>query len=144
MVEPLGRSDKEPVAGSSGKTSEGIKQKRAYSSARRELTEDELKSPAVHCFLLDEIDRLDKEVFELKEYKERFHAVDKGKAVLEEKIKKPVFADIIFGLCLTVGAALLGLLPYFYEIKQPSTGIILGFVGIVLIIGGIIAKTVLR
>ena len=56
------------------------------SNVRRELSEEELSSPAVQRMLLDELDRLETEAGELKEFKEfkdRFYSADKDAAVLE-------------------------------------------------------------
>ena len=59
--------------------------RRSYRGVRRELSEEELKSPVVQKTLLDEIDRLDIEIEEAKGFRDRFYEIDKKVAVLQVK-----------------------------------------------------------
>lgn len=63
------------------------KGRQALSNVRRELSEEELSSPAVQRMLLDELDRLETEAGELKEFKDRFYSADKDAAVLGERLR---------------------------------------------------------
>src|SRR5215216_5747826 len=92
--------DREPPASESDYKIAPSKPRRSISKLRRELDEVELTTPAALRFLLDDIDRLDREVTELEGYRERFHEVDKQKAVLEQKSKESRSADITFAVCL--------------------------------------------
>ncbi len=134
------RLDQEPEAKEHEETAQAPKARRAFSKVRRELSEEELSSPAVHRLLLDELDQLEQQVVELSDFRDRFHKTDKEKAVLEERIRKSIASEIIFGLCLTVGAALIGLTPFLWATK-PQGPLSLG-VGVILIIGGIISRAV--
>lgn len=128
-------------------TGEGIqvahaKGRRAFTNVRRELSDEELLSPALQRILIDDIERLEKEKFELGEYRERFYSVDKKSAILEEKVKVSISQEVIFSVCLTVGAAALGYAPSVWA-SQPTGYMSIAF-GIVLIIGGIASKVVKR
>jgi hypothetical protein len=99
-------------------------------------------SPAVQRLLLDEIDRLEREAFELSGYRDRFYEMDKCKAVLEQRVNQSIASEIIFGVCLCVGAAALGYAPAVWN-NQPSGYISIAF-GLILIIGGIVSRLVKR
>ena len=58
------------------------KGRQALSKVRRELSEEEMSSPAVQRMLLDELERLEMEASELREFKDKFHTTDKDAAVL--------------------------------------------------------------
>ena len=118
------------------------KGRKAFGKVKREITEKDLQNPAIQKMLLDELDRLETESEEYKQYKERYHKADKRVAVLEEKSKGTLAIDILSGACLTIGAASLGYTKILWE-NQPS-GYIALVVGGVLIAAGIAAKVVKR
>lgn len=118
------------------------KGKQAFQYITRELSDDDLTNPAVLKLLLEERDILANENAELKSYQAQFHETDKKVAVLEEKNKTHLVAEILSGVCFTIGAAMLGYAPVLWK-SQPSGWIALVF-GLVLIIGGIFAKAVKR
>lgn len=129
-------------------TGEGVplshsKGRRAFSKLRRELTDEELSSPAVQRLLLDDIERLEKENGKLSDYQDSYYAADKKAAVLSEKLKTNIAHDVIFGVCLTIGAALIGFSPSLWGPDKPHGWISLAL-GVVLIIGGIASKMVKR
>jgi hypothetical protein len=116
--------------------------RRALGSARRELNDKELLSPAIPKMLLDEIDRLEEEKTELAGFRSRFYDADKKVAVLEQRQKISLAQEIVSLACLTVGGAALGYAPSVWS-SQPTGAIALGF-GIVLVLGGIIAKALTK
>ncbi|OHX34409.1 hypothetical protein BJL95_17220 [Methylomonas sp. LWB] len=118
------------------------KGRRALRNIRRELSDDELSSPAVQRMLIDDLERLEKEKFELSEFRGKFYDADKKSAILEEKIKSSTSQEVIFSVCLTVGSASLGYAPSVWT-TQPTGYISIAF-GIILIIGGIASKVVKR
>ena len=120
-----------------------VKGRKAFNNLRRELTDEELTSPAVQRMLIDEIERLEKENNELNQYQVNYHKADKKAAVLEGKLKEKVAVEVIFGVCLTVGAGLIGLAPSIWKPDSPHGWISLVLGGI-LIIGGIASKVVKR
>ena len=125
-------SDLEPRE--DGPAQENRKRRQALSNVRRELSEEESSSPAVQLMLLDDIDRLETEVGELRAFKDRFHAVDKDAAVLGERLRGSMARDG----GLAVGAALLGLAPSLWS-SQPIGSIVVGL-GVVLIGFALLAK----
>ena len=120
-----------------------IKGRKAFNNLRRELTDEELSSPAVQRMLIDDIERLEKETEKLVGYQDRYYSAEKKAAVLDEKLKVQVAQDVTFGVCLTVGAAILGLAPSLWLPDKPHGWISIGL-GVVLIVGGIASKVVRR
>jgi ribosomal protein S8 len=115
------------------------KPRRSISKIRRELDESELQNnQAALRLLLDEIDRSDRQIIELEGFEERFHVVDKSNAVNEQKLKEYQSSNIMYDVCLAVGAALLGFAPNLWDHHLAAfLSIIFGFI---LIVGAIISR----
>ena len=109
-----------------------------YTNIKRELSEDELKSPAVQKLLLNEHDKLEQRIVELEGYIERFHTSDKLRAILEEKLKTSNAFEVLYSFCLTAGSALAGISGIFWD----KNGYLLLIIGFIFILGGIISKFV--
>lgn len=116
--------------------------RRSLAQVRRELSEEELHHPAVQRMMLDELERLDKEKEELLPYRDKFAEADRDCAVLKEKLKPKIAADIFFGSCTTVGAVLIGLSPTAWSVGV--LGIAAVLLGVALIGAGIAAKVVMK
>lgn len=114
--------------------------RRAYSAVRREMSEKEAASPIVSQFLVDEIERLESELSEYKEYRNKFHEADKKVSLLNEKLKSNSAFEIISTICVAVGGALGGLAPKMWE-TQPA-GTIMAVSGFGLLVLGVVAKLV--
>jgi hypothetical protein len=114
--------------------------RKALSTLRRELSDQELLSPAVQKLLLDEIDRLEEDNTELSGYRGRFHEADKRAAILEHKSRVSAAHEIISISCITIGGAAIGYAPSVWA-TQPSGYIALAF-GVVLVVCGVVAKAV--
>lgn len=130
----------EPEDTSAGSGLPMPKGKQAFQYITRELSDDDLKNPAVGKLLLNEIDRLEIENDELGDYKEQFHEADKKVAVLKEKSKTHLVAEITSVGCIAIGGILIG-----HGMSEPSNWII-GCGALVFIIGivAIVAKVVKR
>lgn len=102
---------------------ETSKARSAFSKVRRELSDEELSSASVVRLLLDTLERLERQVTEVSKSQERSHQTDIQKAVLEERIRKSIASDIMFGLSLTIGAMLIGL-TFFLGHEAPSADLI--------------------
>lgn len=110
-----------------------------YAGIKRQISEDDLQSPAVQRILLGEVDKLESKVMSLEMYVERFHVSDKKAAILEEKLKSVKADEILYGMCLTIGSAVIGLSSMVWSIGYGGIAIA---VGSVLLIGGLISKVV--
>ena len=119
------------------------KGRKAFSKLRRELSDEELKSPAVQRLLIDDIERLEKENGKLSHFQDIYHDADKQAAILKEKLKTHIAVEIIFGVCLTIGAALIGFSPSLWDPSKPHGWASIAL-GVVLIVGGIASKVVKR
>jgi hypothetical protein len=129
--------DQEPAPDEAQRSTVALKTRPAFAKLRRELTEDELGTPAVQRLLLMEIERLERVETELVGYRARFHDVDKRAAVLAEKGKKWTATEIVHAVCLSVGSALIGYAP---SLSQPGAQRMAYALGIVLVAGAIFAK----
>ena len=121
-----------------------------YSNLKREISEEDLKSPAVQRILLGEVDKLENKLLfledklgvisrRLTELQDNYHKTDKEKAILEEKLKKSKSQEILYSFCLSAGSVIIGFAKVVWD--QGLGGIFLGL-GMFLIIGGIITKSV--
>ena len=116
------------------------KVRRALSSLKRELSDDDLASPGTQKMLLEELERLTEENSSLSSFRSLFHESDKKVAILGEKQKKNISFEVISGACLAIGSASLGYAPSVWD--HPPSGPILIAFGVVLTIGGVVAKAI--
>ena len=119
-----------------------VKGRQSLSRIRRELSDEELSSPAIQRMLVDEIERLERDNAGLCDFRDQFHSMDKRAALLEERSKKSLSGEIIFGVCLTIGAAAIGYAPAAWS-SHPSGWLSLIFGGF-LVAGGIASRMVQR
>jgi hypothetical protein len=117
------------------------KRRRSLSKSRRELTEEELGQSGVRLMLLDEVDRLDAEVVRLQDFQDRFHTSDKQLALMQDKRRRDVVADVVYGVCLALGVGLLMLAPTVPEEQKVWPWVA---VGIILVLCGIAMKVIRR
>ena len=118
------------------------KGRRSFANMRRELSEDELSSSGVQKLLIDDIERLERENSTLSGYRDKFNRADKEAVLLREKEKRSIVADVMFGVCLTMGAAAIG-----FASSNPTSkpnGWIIVVIGGILIVGGIVSKVIKR
>ena len=125
-------SDAAPVAQQKGR--------RSFNAVRRELSEDELATPGVQKLLLDELDRLERELRDSQGYRERFSEADKRAAVLEEKFKTYTSVEIVSMVCLAAGSLMVGLVPSAWS-SQPAAAMVL-ILGLLLLAAAIFAKRI--
>lgn len=125
-----------------GTASSNAKGRRAFINLRRELSDEELSSPAVQRMLVDEIERIEQDNIRLSKFQDLYYEADRESAVLREKLKINLSQEVIFGVCLTVGAALISFAPLLW--KHEPLGWISIALGVILIIGGVASKVVKR
>lgn len=116
--------------------------RQAFRDLRRALTDQELISPGVVKLLLDELEQAECVRDRLDGCLEQFHAADKRAAVLEERVRISTATEILFAVGLSVGSALLGLMPAIPTDAPYRVGIIAA--GVLLVLGSIIARVVQR
>lgn len=112
----------------------------ALAGIRRDLTDEELSSPGARKLLIDRLDQTEKQVVELGDYRDRFHAADKEVAVMAEKTKQHTAAEVLYGFTLSVGAIFVGLAPSAWK-SQPYGWLSL-LAGMGLMIGAVIYRGV--
>ena len=125
-----------------GVDSPRIKSRRAFKDVRRELSDDELSSPAGRKFLIGEIERLDEENERLIGFQNKYHEVNTELAIQKEKHKTKKSHEILYSALLTVGAALTGVAPSLDKYSWLWVAIVV--LGIFLILGGIASRFVKR
>ena len=116
--------------------------RQALRDMARQMTDEEFKSPAVQKMLYDELERCEAERDELREYVKHFHEADKRAAVLEEKLRTSNAFETLSSVGMTVGGAIVGLAPLFWESSHlpNSYGTAALCIGLILISGSAVAK----
>jgi hypothetical protein len=131
--------DKEPAAPPQGGPSDyPSKGRPSFARLRRELSDEELSSPAVQKLLLDEIERLERDCTDLRGFRDRYYEASQDRAVLKEQMKAATSLEVLYVGCLTIGSAALAFSPTLWD-KQPAGWIVLVF-GIVLLAGALLTK----
>lgn len=114
----------------------------AFGEIKRQLSDEDLKSPGVQKLLLDDLERAESECEIMQGYIERYHDADKRAAVLEERVRSGTAIEIMFGVGVGLGGTIMGLAPMFWS-DQPK-GYIALIIGGLLICGASIARMVKR
>lgn len=120
-----------------------------YSNIKQEISEEDLKSPAVQRILLGEIDKLENRNIELESslksntsnydiLKDKYHSRDKEADILSEKLKTHKSQEILYSFCLTSGSIIIG----FAKTVWTEYGVLFLCMGLFLILGGIITKAI--
>jgi hypothetical protein len=107
-----------------------------YARVKRELSDEELKSPAVQKLLLSEHDRMLQEVNRLKQMEVKYHEIDKECAILKEKQKTANASEVLYTFCVTGGSLLAGVSSLFWNQK----GWLFLAIGVLFVTGGVIFK----
>jgi hypothetical protein len=102
---------------------------------RRDLSEDELSSPATLRFLVAEIERLDKENSLLESFRDRYYQKDKESSILSERMMKDDTVRALSSVCLAVGSAGLGAAPSY--IPLTNVGYVFLALSVALIVAGL-------
>lgn len=97
-----------PVESSEAQNEKPAERRSFLRGAKRDLTNEELSSPVVIRFLLDEADKLERECESLRSTTRDYYAIRESLAVLKEKEKKSTTIEVLTTACLTVGSAGVG------------------------------------
>ena len=112
----------------------------ALSKVTRELSSEELTESGTVKMLVESLYRLEAEVNELKEYRERYHEADTRAASLQERLSAlregKATQDVVSGVMFGIGGAMFGAGTSFDGYPQWMALLF----GVVLIIGGVVAK----
>ena len=117
-------------------------EKKRFSRMPRELTPAELSTKGAQKMLLIHIDRLESENEKLSKFRETLGQTLTQKAVLEQKLDVARSSDLIFGVCLAIGALLIGLAPSIWATKPQSMIVLVG--GIIIMVSGIVSRWLIR
>lgn len=118
------------------------KARKALSTLKRELSDEDLSSAGVQKMLLGELDKLEDEKLELAGYREQYHQVTLQLAIANSKVKISVAADTIFGGMMTLGALIAGYAASVWD--KPPTGYLCLVAGGAAIGIGILAKVIMK
>lgn len=86
--------------------------------------------------LVGEIDRLERATADLEEYRVRFHEADKKVGVLEERSKRGLAGEILFGAGLAAGSAAVSYAASLPD-DQATAAPVLYAVGLIVLLAGV-------
>jgi len=114
---------------------------RPFEKLARDISEDELRHPGTVRMILNLVDGLDREVKELRGYRDRYYSADKRVAVLESQLRQASTVDILFTVCIGLGVGLMMFAP-----TTQGMGIVITLeaIGLGLVVTGILAKVKAR
>ena len=116
------------------------KTRQAYSKVRRELNEEEMLTPAVHRLLVNDIDRLEEEVGDLRHFRDDFYKCAEERAVLKGARNQQLAVQIVKDVCFATGGWLTGMSQGLWN--NPPYGTVVLLTGFALIICGIVCRIV--
>ncbi len=110
----------------------------SFDKVRRDLTDEELGSSGVQKVLLDELDRMDGVVVELKSVSTKYHQAKTNLAVSNEKLKTHNSFDILSTGSIAAGSILFGIA---FNVKDnDKLFLVLVGISIITVLIGITAK----
>lgn len=105
----------------------------AFRDVRRQLTNEDLANPGVQKLVLEDLERAEAQCEILQGYVERFHDANTRAAIAEEKLKGSTALEIMFGVGVGLGGAIIALAPLFWN-EQPK-GYLALIIGFLMVIG---------
>jgi len=111
----------------------------AFRSITRTLSDQELASPGVLKLILEMLETADRERDEFKAYLPLYFDADKRASILAERLDNDRTNEILSGVLLAGGGALIGLAPFFWDPNNLRGEITLA-VGAIFIIGAAVAR----
>lgn len=115
--------------------------RRFLSSAMRDLSEEELESPAARRFLIAEIQRLDNECDSSKHILNQYNDLRVETATLREKSKRDRWLELLSFVSTSVGSVGIGAAPTYMIIESAKdTGIVIAICSALLVASGILFR----
>ena len=112
-------------------------------SARQDLSEEDLSTPAARRFLLAEIERLDNLTEEQKFFVQKYYDQKVEIASLTVGAEKSKWIEVLSSVCLAVGCAGVGAAPSYISLKDGTViGLMIMGFSVILVIIGIVPKVV--
>lgn len=132
----------EAISLQAGATASITGRRQAFQDLRRQLSDEDLANPGVQKMLLEELERAEALADERASHLDMYHAADKKAAVLEERLKPATAIEVLFGVGVSAGSAIVGLAPLFWD-DQPKGWLAL-VVGAFLVVGATVGRVVKR
>ena len=135
-----------PTKGPKGENTTSVTGRRpAFQDLKRELSDKDLASPGTQKLLLEMLVSAETERDEYKTYVTKFYETDKQNGVLSEKIKTNKINEIMFGVGVGLGGAIIGLAPLLWS-TDPSDhkGPITLATGVVLTLGATLGRVIYK
>ena len=85
-----------------------VRKSKSYASLRRNLSEKELMNIGSVNLMIDDIDRMETELSELRQLRSHFHERDKQHAILSEKLAAYKLAELSYNISISLGALMVG------------------------------------
>lgn len=115
--------------------------RRFLTPARRDLSEEELASPAARRFLIAEIERLDTECADHKEIRQQYNDLRVEHARTQERGRRDKWNEVLSFVCLSVGSAGIGAAPsYMMEPTLAAVGWVFLGGSVLLVLIGVASK----
>jgi hypothetical protein len=105
----------------------------AFRDLRPELSDKDLESPITSKFLLEMLRSAEIERDDYRQYMQKYFAADKRADLAAESAKPNKINEIMSNFGIGLGCAIIGLAPFFWEIKARygTTCLIVGFLLVV-------------
>jgi hypothetical protein len=136
------KESEEPIDAETGSQKErqvkGTRQ--SFLNVRRPFTEEELSQSGTQKMLLDDLDRLESELSDARDYQSRYYDESEKVAVFQEKFKTHAAMELLSTGAVTVGSLLCG--GTFGSLLTDDAQIGLFALGIVLALVGLVAKAI--
>jgi hypothetical protein len=100
--------DEAPPIPSSGTAVPTTRKAKSYATLRRNLSEKELMNIGSVNLMIDDIERMEVELSELRELRPQFHDKDKQHAILVEKLAAYKLSELSYNISISLGALLVG------------------------------------
>ena len=128
-----------------GGTVETTGRRSVFRSIRRQLTDEELGQTGSQKLILDGLERAENNCEEYKVYVDKYHAAEKERCILHERLKHRALMNDLCDLAYVTGSILLGLSAGLFErIPDKWVGGALGVLGLLLVGGAFFTKRAKR